>query len=119
MDHGSPIAKKKSRKRKVLDDSEGEEENSESLPEKNDLANTSTSSPNSVAATISDADIPCSSTALQQSTDMLSTPPKRLTGMVYIMYIICLLEYLACSEKFLRQQVLKFYHLKAKCYKVL
>ena len=94
MDHGSPIANRKSRKRrKVLDDSEGEEDkNSESLPEKNNLANTSISSPNSVTATVSDTDLPCSSTSLQQPTDILSTPPKRLTGIVCVMLFVLELE---------------------------
>lgn len=80
----SPIANKKSRKRKILDDSDEDESTSESIPVTNNT--TSSNSPSSSAATVSD-DLPCSSASLQQSPNVLSTPPKRLTGMC--VYIVC------------------------------
>ena len=88
----SPIANKKSRKRKILDDSDEEDDSiANSMPITNNI--TSSNSPpasNNAVDTVSDVDLPCSSASLQQSPNVLSTPPKRLTGILYNIVCVCL-----------------------------
>ena len=99
VDDTSPIASKKSRKRKILDDSEGEEEadTSVSVSEKNDVTSANSPSSDSVTATVSDVDLPCSSASLQQSPDVLSTPPKRLTGITRVYVRVCVRAWYMCA----------------------
>ena len=78
----SPIANKKSRKRKILDDSD-EEDATESTLATNSTDSSSPPSSSNITATVSD-DLPCSSASLQQSPNILNTPPKRLTGNMHV-----------------------------------
>ena len=88
----SPIASKKSRKRKILDDSSDEEDTTEATVVTNKTNNTGSSgspSSSSVAATVSD-DLPCSSASLQPLPDIMSTPPKRVTGNTCVCLSVCI-----------------------------
>ena len=76
----SPISSKKvSRKRAIIDDDSDED----ITPPVTKHA-TQHSPTSATASTSSDMDQPCSSSSLQTSPAVLSTPPKRVTGTVYV-----------------------------------